>query len=231
LLILKKARTIAVEEEGETRGRRYPHRNTETAPRRYTRLESEVYWSPKTVDLYSFDESYLRRLQDRDSVTESHFVAYFRDLLRIKLRSRFFSTHAIEDVQQETFSRVITAVRAGEIRQPDRLGAFVNSVCNNVRLELYRDVTRNQHLDADSVEVPDPQADLEERMLREERVQMVREVLDKLSERDRNILRAVLEERDKDEICGEFGVERGYLRVLLHRAKKSFKTNYKKKKN
>jgi RNA polymerase sigma-70 factor (ECF subfamily) len=183
------------------------------------------------VDLYSFDESYLRRLQDRDAVTESHFVSYFRDLLRIKLRSRFFSTHAIEDVQQETFSRVITAVRAGEIRQPDRLGAYVNSVCNNVRLELYRDVTRNQHLDADSVDMPDPQADLEENMLREERVQMVREVLGKLPERDRSILRAVLEERDKEEICREFGVDRGYLRVLLHRAKKSFKTSYKKKKN
>jgi len=223
--------TAITGEEGAPRGRRYPHRNTETTAWRYTRLESEVYWSPKTVDLYSFDESYLRRLQDRDAVTESHFVSYFRDLLRIKLRSRFFSTHAIEDVQQETFSRVITAVRAGEIRQPDRLGAYVNSVCNNVRLELYRDVTRNQHLDADSVDMPDPQADLEENMLREERVQMVREVLGKLPERDRSILRAVLEERDKEEICREFGVDRGYLRVLLHRAKKSFKTNYKKKKN
>lgn len=228
---MRKARRIAEEGGGEPRGRRYPHRNTESASRRYTRLESEVYWSPKPVDLYSFDESYLRRLQARDSATEAHFVAYFGDLLRIKLRSRFFSNHAIEDVQQETFSRVITAIRAEEIRQPDRLGAFVNSVCNNVRLELYRDVTRNQHLDADSVDVPDPHADLEEKMLREERAQMVRGILGKLPERDRSILRAVLEERDKDEICREFGVDRGYLRVLLHRAKKSFKTNYKKKKN
>jgi RNA polymerase sigma-70 factor (ECF subfamily) len=212
------------------RGRRYPHRNTETAPRRSAGLESEVYWSPRTVDLYSFDESYLRRLQDRDSATETHFVAYFGDLLRIKLRSRFYSTHAIEDIKQETFIRVLTSVRQGKIRQADRLGSFVNSVCNHVRLESYREFSRNQHLDTDSVDVPDPRADLEEKMLREERIQVVRAVLGKLPERDRNILRAVLEERDKDEICEEFGVERGYLRVLLHRAKKSFKTNYKKKK-
>ncbi|HEV2960999.1 MAG TPA: sigma-70 family RNA polymerase sigma factor [Candidatus Angelobacter sp.] len=229
---MTRARTIAEEEgAGEVRGRRYPHRNTESALRRYARPESEVYWSPKTVDLFSFDESYLRRLQECDSVTETHFAAYFGDLLRIKLRSRFFSSHAVEDVEQETFSRVITAVRAGEIRQPERLGAFVNSVCNNVRLELYRDFTRNQHLDADSVNVPDPNADLEEKVLRQERVEMVRQVLGKLPVRDRNILSAVLDERDKDEICQEFGVDRGYLRVLLHRAKKSFKTNYKKKKN
>jgi RNA polymerase sigma-70 factor (ECF subfamily) len=227
---LRKAQTNTGESEGVPRGRRYPHRNTETAPRRYAGLESEVYWSPRTVDLYSFDESYLRRLQDRDSATETHFVAYFGDLLRIKLRSRFYSTHAIEDIKQETFIRVLTSVREGKIRQADRLGSFVNSVCNHVRLESYREFSRNQHLDTDSVDVPDPRADLEEKMLREERIQVVRAVLGKLPERDRNILRAVLEERDKDEICEEFGVERGYLRVLLHRAKKSFKTNYKKKK-
>jgi RNA polymerase sigma-70 factor (ECF subfamily) len=36
----------------------------------------------------------------------------------------------------------------------------------------------------------------------------------------------LLEERDKDEICAEFGVSREYLRVLVHRAKQSFKAFY-----
>jgi len=227
---LKTAKHNAEEME-EVRGRLYPHRNLDPAAWRYGSPGSEVYLSPLPVDLYSFDEAYLRRLQDCDSATEEHFVSYFRDLLRIKLRSRMLSVHAIEDVQQETFTRVITAVRAGEIRQPDRLGAFVNSVCNNVRQELYRAISKNQHLDVDCVEVPDPEADLEEGMLRQERIQAVREVLKRLSVRDRSILRAVLEDRDKDEICEEFGVDRGYLRVLLHRAKKSFKAHYKRKRS
>ena len=52
----------------------------------------------------------------------------------------------------------------------------------------------------------------------------VREILEQLSERDRRLLREVfLEERDKDEVCRNFGVDREYLRVLLHRAKQSFK--------
>jgi len=226
---VKRARTIAGEAADEVGGRRYPHRNTDFDSRRSARSPSEVYWSPKTVDLFSFDESYLRRLQERDPATEAHFVAYFGDLLRIKLRSRGSSACAIEDIQQETFSRVITAVRAGEIRQPDRFGAFVNSVCNNVRMEDYRDGNRNQHLDSDSVDVVDPHADLEQNLLQQERVHIVREVLDQLSGRDKTILRAVLDERDKDEICKEFNVDRSYLRVLLHRAKKSFKANYKMK--
>ena len=34
------------------------------------------------------------------------------------------------------------------------------------------------------------------------------------------------EEKDKDEICKDFGVDRDYLRVLLHRAKQSFRAFY-----
>ena len=49
-------------------------------------------------------------------------------------------------------------------------------------------------------------------------------------ERDRFLLKAVfLEQRDRDEVCREFGVDREYLRVLLHRAKREFKTEYLKR--
>jgi RNA polymerase sigma-70 factor (ECF subfamily) len=60
-----------------------------------------------------------------------------------------------------------------------------------------------------------------------EREDKVREILEKLSERDRRLLRAVfLEELDKDKVCQDFGVDRDYLRVLLHRAKQAFKSTY-----
>jgi len=36
----------------------------------------------------------------------------------------------------------------------------------------------------------------------------------------------LLEERDKDEVCTELGLSRDYLRVLVHRAKQSFKSWY-----
>ena len=71
-------------------------------------------------------------------------MAYFSELIQLKLRSRLHSPQAIEDVRQETFSRVFAALRGGKIRQPDRLGAFVNSMCNNVLLEHYRASSRDQ---------------------------------------------------------------------------------------
>jgi RNA polymerase sigma-70 factor (ECF subfamily) len=35
-----------------------------------------------------------------------------------------------------------------------------------------------------------------------------------------------LDELDKDQVCREFGVDRDYLRVLLHRAKMQFRAIY-----
>jgi RNA polymerase sigma-70 factor (ECF subfamily) len=48
--------------------------------------------------------------------------------------------------------------------------------------------------------------------------------------RDRGVLQAIfLDERDRDEVCREFGVDGEYLRVLLFRAKQSFKVEYLKR--
>ena len=64
-------------------------------------------------------------------------------------------------------------------------------------------------------------------LLAKENEKIVREILETLSESDRRLLRSVfLEERDKDEVCRELGVDREYLRVLIHRAKQAFKTSY-----
>lgn len=51
----------------------------------------------------------------------------------------------------------------------------------------------------------------------------VRLVLKELPGRERDLLQQVfLEEQDKDEVCQRLGVDRGYLRVLLHRARLRF---------
>jgi len=185
----------------------------------------------KTLQFENFDEAYVAQLRAGDPRTEQHFVAYFTALIQIKLRSRLNSREAIEDTRQETFSRFFTALRAGKIQQPDRLGAFVNSMCNRVLWEHYRIGARNTPLDEDAErEFPAPESHPLDALSSQEREKQVREVLDKLSERDRRLLREVfLEEKDKDDVCREFNVNREYLRVLLHRAKESFKVFYLKK--
>ena len=180
------------------------------------------------MQFQSFDESYVERLRSGDFRTQEHFVAYFSELLQLKLRSRLHSPQAIEDVRQETFARVLTALRGGKIRQPDRLGAFVNSMCNNVLLEHYRSSGRDTSIeDEQDQDFPAKPVDMLGALAARQMEQKVREILEELPERDRRLLREVfLEERDKDDVCRDFGVDRDYLRVLLHRAKLSFKSLY-----
>jgi|SRR5579872_1723336 len=174
--------------------------------------------------LHKFDESYLEGLRTRDAATEAHFVSYFSPLLRLKLRKRYLSPEHIQDVLQETFLRVIDKLHSKDgIRQAESFGAFVNRVCANVLHESYRHVARFGALDDLPAEPPDESMGPQGRLDVEEMKRSVHRTLGRLSPKDRNLLRAVfLEERDKDEVCDELGVDRNYLRLLLHRAKHQF---------
>ncbi len=181
--------------------------------------------SGEVLELFAFDEAYVGRLREGDPSTESHFVEYFSKLIQIKLRARFLAAEVVDDLRQETFARVIRSLRTeGRIRQADRLGPFVNSVCNNVLLEYYRSGLKNVPLDANHLELPDKVLNLESLAILQETQQTVRNLLLQLPDRDQAILRAVfLDELSKDEVCKRFGVGRDYLRVLLHRAKEKFR--------
>jgi len=181
------------------------------------------------LQFQTFDESYVERLREGDFRTQEHFVAYFSELIQLKLRSRLHSPQAIEDVRQETFARVFAALRKeGRIRQPERLGAFVNSLCNNVLLEYYRSSQRDSSIeDEEDQDFPARDVDIFGALVSKQMGEKVREILEELPERDRRLLREIfIEERDKDEVCRDFGVDRDYLRVLLYRAKQSFKSLY-----
>ena len=181
------------------------------------------------LQFHSFDASYVEKLCAGDGATQEHFTTYFSALLQIKLRSRLRSPQAAEDVRQETFARVLTVLRRdGGLRQPERLGAFVNTVCNNVLFEQYRSASRSDSLDEEnSVEPVDQGKDALEIASSRQIATKVREILLELPERDRALLQAVfLDESERDEVCRKFGVDREYLRVLLHRAKQGFKQEY-----
>ena len=177
------------------------------------------------MDVSSFDQEYLQRLKDGDSETQRHFTRYFGELLSIKLRNRVRSPHLIEEVRQETFLRVLLIVRRGGIDHPERLGAFVNSVCNNVVLEMFRHEGRSAPMPETTPDVIDEGPSPESILFSHQRKSQVWKVLESLPAKDRDLLRQVfLEERDKDEICRAYHVDREYLRVLLHRAKARFRS-------
>lgn len=178
---------------------------------------------------FEFDRAYLERLSSGDPETERHFTRYFGDLLSIKLRSRLRSPAQVEDARQETFLRVMKALRQpGGIQSPGGFGAFVNSVCNNVLFEMYRSHSKTTPLEEEAgAALPDPGIDAEEAVGLDEDRAHVRAIMETLPQKERQLLHWLFfEEADKDEVCRRLGIDRNYLRVLLHRAKQRFKAEF-----
>lgn len=169
----------------------------------------------------------MERLTAGDPQTADHFSAYFGVLLSLKLRSRLRSPQLAEDVRQETLTRVLATLRRGAgVEHPERFGAFVNAVCNNVLLEFTRAERRHDPM-AETADPVDPSARPDADLISDERKRLVRQVLNEMPAKDRGLLeRVFLEEADRGEVSRELGVEGEYLRVLLHRAKSRFRELY-----
>src|SRR5947208_14709764 len=184
------------------------------------------------MDFFPFDDDYVRRLRDVHRWTEEHFVAYFTPILRIKVRSRLRSPEAIDDVVQDTFLRVFKNLRGSggsEIRNGHSFGAFVLGVCNNVIFETNRGDKRTEPIEDEHLAGLVTKETREDELITEQRRECVRRVISEMSTRDQNILNALFfRGLTKAEACAEFGVDAGYLRVLLHRALQKFRKAWEK---
>src|SRR6185503_16714170 len=96
-------------------------------------------------------------------------------------------------------------------------------------LELFRRDSRWDQLPENSAEPASGEAGAEAGMVDEERRVLVRQTLNELPARDRELLQRIfLNEEDRDAVCQEFGVTRESLRVLLHRARGRLRSSIRK---
>ena len=166
--------------------------------------------------------------------TKGHFVTYFGELIR--------SSNCVRALEFQRSGRrchagnLCSSTGAGPRKRRDQAtrngsGALVNSVCNHVLFEHYRSHHRMDSLDEETEQsFVDDRISVSGLLAVDETERAVRRILGELPERDRRLLQSVLlEERDKDEVCAELGLSREYLRVLVHRAKQSFKSWYLKR--
>ena len=185
------------------------------------------------LEAVSFDDRYIEGLRDWDSDAVVHFVAYFKVPIWLKARRQLRAPDLVEDACQETLLRVLKYFRSGQyLDQPERLPAFVHSVCHNVTLEMIRSRTRYTQMPENGYDCVDSRGDPDAELVTGERKRLVAEVLKRLSKKDRELLQlAVLEESDKAEICRRFHTNEEYLRVLLHRARMRFRAALSKARN
>ncbi|MBI2689703.1 MAG: sigma-70 family RNA polymerase sigma factor [Acidobacteria bacterium] len=132
------------------------------------------------------------------------------------------SASSAEDVRNETLLRVIQALRAGSLRAPEALPAFVLSIARNVILEEFRKQNRTGELgDRDFPNgAPEEPADPAVR-------RAIESALTRLKPRERDVLRlAYFEDLSKEEISERLGIVPDRVRLVKSRALKSFREFY-----
>jgi RNA polymerase sigma-70 factor (ECF subfamily) len=128
----------------------------------------------------------VARIQRGDSDAETRFVELFTSAIRAMVRVRTRGALDDQDVSQEVLMAAITAMRRGQLREVERLGAFVagiarNMINNQLRVHTSRPV---EQLVSDDLAV----ADFREEMSRRERTTMIRAGLAEIRADDRQIL-------------------------------------------
>jgi RNA polymerase sigma-70 factor (ECF subfamily) len=175
----------------------------------------------------------VRRIQAGDLRAETELIELYGEGVTFLLRRWTRDRDAADDLFQETFRTAIEKIRRGEVREPDRLPGFLRSLAKNLSTYHYRraaqQTEREKPIDT-ALEPPDPTAGQLGRLLRQEKIEIVRRLLAELSvERDRQILlRFYLREEDKENIRRDLGLTSAEFNVVLFRARRRYRDLFEK---
>ncbi|HUL82761.1 MAG TPA: sigma-70 family RNA polymerase sigma factor [Gammaproteobacteria bacterium] len=168
-----------------------------------------------------------RRIGAGDGAAEAQLVERYQRGVLYLLKRRTRDVDLALDLRQETFRIAIEKLRAKEISEPERIGAFVRGIAVNLAIADARKTNRRATTaDSDAVDlVADPADGPADAVASEQTRAAVRALLDDMSvPRDRDILlRFYVEDEDKESICTALGVDSAHFNRVLFRAKQRFR--------
>ena len=174
----------------------------------------------------------VSRIRAGDHQAETELVERFgRGVLMILRRSTRNATVS-DDLYQDTFRIALEKVRQGDLRDSEKLAAFIGSVARNLVIEYFRRTARHENLNeiAETERPPQSAPNQLEAVLQKEKAAIVRQVIDELpTDRDRQVLfRFYVVEDDKEQICADLGLTNLHFNRVLHRARERYRELYEK---
>lgn len=164
------------------------------------------------------------RVRAGDAGAEAEMVARYGDGLRYLLRRWTRDPALAEDLFQETFRLALEKIRAGELRQPSKLQAYLRGVARTLSTRHYQR-RAPRPADAAVADLPDPAPGPLAGLLAEEKRRLVHRLLGELGQaRDREILlRFYVAEERKERICADLGLTDLHFNRVLYRARRRFR--------
>jgi len=151
-----------------------------------------------------------------DSAAESALYRLLAPRVRLYGLRHLRDPHAAHDLVQQVLLMTIERLRAGKVREPERIASFVLGMCRMVVLEIRRGTWRRERLletwgdTSEAVEAAEPLA------LDADKLAVC---LQALAERERTVVvLTFFADRQADEVGSELKLSPGNVRVIRHRA-------------
>jgi RNA polymerase sigma-70 factor (ECF subfamily) len=124
--------------------------------------------------------------------------------------------HAAEDLTQQVLLTTLEALRAGRLREPDKLASFVLGTCRMTALNLRRGAQRKERLlERFGADMLAPAPPVTPRLDHEQLARCVQN----LTERERTVVvMSFYDERTGADVASFLGVSDANVRVIRHRA-------------
>jgi RNA polymerase sigma-70 factor (ECF subfamily) len=176
----------------------------------------------------AFGVELVARIQAGDAGAADELVERYSRAVSMLVQRSVRGRAEADDLFQETFRIALEKIRAGDVRQPERISGFICSLANNLLTDHFRRGARQKVEAVDGSLAASRAPGPLDTVLREENARIVRKVLDELPlERDRQILRRFyIAEESKSAICGDFGLSGLQFDQILFRARQRYKVLY-----
>ena len=149
---------------------------------------------------------------DIDAVAEAELCRRFAPRVRLYGLRHLRDRHAAADLVQQVLVMTLERLRAGRLREPERLASFVLGTCRMVVMDQRRGAARRERLLGVYGTTEEETESEEPRVFERERLAGC---LERLSERERSVVIASFFD---EKPAAELGLSLGNMRVVRHRA-------------
>jgi RNA polymerase sigma-70 factor (ECF subfamily) len=169
------------------------------------------------MDLELMDADLVRQIgSGRDREAEAELFRRMAPRIRLYGLRHLRDEHASEDLTQQVLITTLEALRAGRLREPEKLVSFILGTCRMTVLDLRRNSQRREGLlERFGADLWAPVAPSMPRLDHEE----LTRCLQNLKERERTVVVLTFyDEQTGADVAGFLGVSEANVRVIRHRA-------------
>jgi RNA polymerase sigma-70 factor (ECF subfamily) len=158
----------------------------------------------------------VRRIYAGDHQAEAEFASRMAPRIRLYGLRHLRDAHAADDLMQQVLITTLESLRAGRLREPEKLASFVLGTCRMMVLDLRRNAQRRERiLETFGRDLPalvgQPAARVD--------LDRLQGCVQKLKERERTVIvMTFYDEQTGTDVARFLGISEANVRVVRHRA-------------